>query len=114
MQKSLQEIEDFYIQRGYSGDKFRQALKEDAQYQKPLVTKKSKLQKKFTVSKEEEKIYVLSTDNDYDILGKCKILENKSLSTCDLDMVKLIKSQLQDDWRKPLTEKINVIFKKYR
>lgn len=104
---------DHYLELGYNGDKLRDALKSDRKYQKILNEKKAKLTKKFAIATADQKKYVLATDDSYIILGKCKKLEKLKLSNDDKNLVKLIKSQLEDEWRKPLIKKLNEILKQY-
>ncbi|NQU82419.1 MAG: hypothetical protein HQ539_00520 [Parcubacteria group bacterium] len=113
-QKSLQQVEDFYVDLGYRGAKLRQALKVDKNYQELLKAKKQKLTSKIKVSPAEKKKYVLSTDIDFEILYKCNELKNLDLKSEDMDMVNLIKAQLEDDWRKPLVLKLNQFLRKYK
>ncbi len=112
--KSLQEIEDFYVRLGYRGNKLREALSKDKEYQRLLKERKQKLTKQFKVTSREKKKYVLSTDADFEILGKCKQLEKLKLTKEDKFLVKLIKSQLEDDWRKSLIQTLNKLLKKYK
>lgn len=111
--KSLQEVENFYVGLGYRGAKLRQALKIDKDYQELLMVKKQKLESKIKVSAIDKKKYALSTDIDFEILDKCKKLESLNLKSEDGDMVHLIKTQLEDDWRKPLVAKLNQLLRKY-
>lgn len=113
MKESLQRIEDYYLRLGYSGEKLRNALKKDKEYQKILKEKQAKLTKKFKISKIDAKKYVLPTDEDYIILGKCKELEKKKVSKEDKNMIRLIKTQLEDDWRGYLIKELDRIAKKY-
>ncbi|HJX50306.1 hypothetical protein A3K73_00340 [Candidatus Pacearchaeota archaeon RBG_13_36_9] len=64
-------------------------------------------------TKSEKKKYVLKEKRDLEILGKCKALEKKKLSKSDKILVKLIKTQLEDDWRNPLLKAVNKLVKKY-
>jgi len=112
--QSLMEIEDFYIQRGYSGERLQKALKEDKEYQKLFMERKKKLSKQTKATFLEKKKYVLSTDTDFEILSKCKQLQKYKLMTTDKALVELIKSQLEDDWRKPLIQALNRLQRKYR
>lgn len=112
--KSLQEIENFYVRLGYRGNKLREALSKDKEYQKLLKERRKKLTKQFKVTQSEKKKYVLSTDTDFEILEKCKQLEKLNLSKEDKFLVKLIKSQLEDDWRKSLIQTLNKLLKKYK
>lgn len=113
MKKSLQRIEDHYLNLGYYGDKLRQALKSDREYQEILEEKKSRLSHRFKFSAKDQKKYVLATDDDYLILGKCKELEKKNLSQNDREIVALIKTQLEDEWRKHLIIALNKLSRKY-
>lgn len=76
---SLQGIEDFYLQQGYSGEMFRKALKKDKEYQKALEKRKQELSKQATTPS-ERKDYVLSTNTDFEILEKCRQLQKCKLS----------------------------------
>lgn len=114
MGKSLQEIEDSYIERGLSGKELRKALEKDKDYQKLLTERKEKLTKKFEVSQEEEKKYVLSTDKDYEILGKIHLLEKQKLSPEDKRLIKFIRTQLQLDWRASITKQLDELLEKYK
>jgi len=57
---------------------------------------------------------VLSLDIDFEILAKCKQLEKLNLSKEDKFLVKLIKSQLEYDWREPLIRTLNKLLRKYK
>ncbi len=109
----LQEIQDYYEKQGYSGDKLRKALEKDKEWCKLVNERKSKLRKKFSITKQEEKKYVMSTDKDYEILSKIKQLEKVSLTSEDKSLVKLIKTQLEHDWRKSLIQTLNKSLRKY-
>ena len=113
MKPSLQKIEDYYIRKGFRGDKLRKILESDKEYQKILTERKRGLTKKFSISKNEEKKYVLSTDNDHEILGKIHELEKKKLSESDKELVEFIRTQLEEDWRTPLVEVLDKLMKKY-
>lgn len=65
------------------------------------------------ITSSEKKKYVLSKDADFEILAKCKRLEKLNLKFEDEFLVKLIKTQLEHDWRKPLLEVLNQLNKKY-
>ncbi|MBM3234387.1 hypothetical protein FJZ19_04830 [Candidatus Pacearchaeota archaeon] len=112
--RALNVIEDFYIQLGYRGHKLRRALENDKEYQKIIKNKKKALTKKLNISKKEKERYVLSTDKDYEILEKCKILLNKKLFREDKEIVKLIRTQLKDDWRTDLIKELNKLLKKHK
>lgn len=111
--KSLQEIEDFYINLGYRNDRLRKALIKNKNYQKLLGERKQKLTKKIKITLSEKKRYVLSTDTDFEILSKCKKLEKLELKKEDKILIKIIKAQLEDDWRKSLIKMLNELLKKY-
>ena len=110
----MQEIDDFYINLGYRGDKLREVLSVDKKYQKLLEEKKQKLNNTIKVSSVDRKKYVLATDVDFDILDKCKKLEKLKLSTEDRALVALVKAQLEEDWRMSLVAEINQLYKKYK
>lgn len=59
-----------------------------------------------TITKHDRKTYVLKTKQDERILLACKRLEKMNLSKQDWHLVRLIKSQLIDDWRKPLEREV--------
>ncbi len=61
----------------------------------------------------EKRKYILAEKRDAEILAKCKALEKKRLSEKDRELVIFMKTQLEDDWRKPLLKKLNSILKKY-
>ena len=62
---------------------------------------------------QEMKKYILKTKRDFEILNSCKKLQKLKLSEKDKDLVALIKTQLERDWRKHLINKLNCLFKKY-
>ncbi|NQV08366.1 hypothetical protein HQ529_00775 [Candidatus Woesearchaeota archaeon] len=112
--KSVQQIEDSYINLGYKGDKLRKAVEKDKEYKNILKEKKQRLTKRFRITSQEKKKYVMATDSDFEILGKCKQLEKLRLTKEDRSLVKLLKTQLEDDWRTPLIKFINKLMKKYK
>lgn len=71
------------------------------------------MKKSLTISKNDRKKYVLKEMIDEEILTKCKMLETMSLEKQDKSLVKLIKTQLEDDWRTPLLEEVELLLKKY-
>lgn len=73
-----------------------------------------KLTKQLKITSSEKKKYVLSKDADYEILDKCKRLEKLKLTKEEKFLVKLIKTQLEKDWRKPLLKMLKQYFKKYK
>ncbi|MBU0532160.1 hypothetical protein KKB44_01575 [Candidatus Micrarchaeota archaeon] len=62
----------------------------------------------------EKKKYALPTDTDFEILTKCKQLERLDLTSEDKLLVKLIKTQLEENWRGHLLRKLNQLLKKYK
>jgi hypothetical protein len=112
--KSLQQIEDFYVGLGYRGIELRRRLSQDVGYKELLTERKQKLSEQFKISTEERKRYVMSTDLDFEILSKCKKLEKKNLTGEDRRLMKIIKAQLEDDWRKSLLGTLNRLLKKYK
>ncbi len=107
------EVESFYENLGYRGEALRKVLMKDKEYQEMLRRKRMQLIKKFKISSNELKKYVLSTERDFEILQKCKMLEKLKLSKDDRKLVELIKSQLKFDWRKSLIRVLNRLLKKY-
>lgn len=65
------------------------------------------MKKKHLPTKYERKKYVLKTAKDIEILEKCKLLEKKRLTKQERTLVKLIKAQLEDNWRKSLIKIVN-------
>ncbi len=113
MKKSLQQIEDFYMARGYKGNALRKALAKDKEYQHLVKKRKQKLTKQFKITQSEKKKYLLSMDEDWEILSVCKNLEKLKLTREDRLLVKFIKSQLEHEWRAPLLRKLKQLLKKY-
>ena len=70
---------------------------------------RDKLREKYGIKPVEETGYVMGEERDYAILAKIKELEAKELSETDREMVVFIRTQLEDDWRKPILEKLNEI-----
>ncbi len=114
MKKSLQIIEDSYMSQGYKGDELRKILSKDKGYQKLLKERKQKLTKKISLTKTEEKKYVMSIDQDYEILSKVKQLEKLNLDKEEKFLIKFIRTQLEHDWRKWLIKELDKILLKYK
>lgn len=112
MKKSLQKIEDYYIRKGFRGDNLRKVLEKDKEYQKILSERKKRLTQKFKINLKEKGKYVLSTDEDYEILGKIHQLEKRKLSSENKRIIDFIKTQLQLDWRTPIIKLLNNLLKK--
>ena len=62
----------------------------------------------------ENKKYILKTKRDLKILNLCKKLEKAKLSKSDKNLIVLIKTQLERDWRIPLLKELKKILIKYR
>lgn len=114
MAKSLQEIEDYYLSKGLKGEDLRTALDNDSEYQALLKERKSVIRNKYGITEVEEKEFILPSEEDYEILSYIKSLEMKQLTKKDKEIVKLIKSQLQADWRAPLLTKLREFVDKYK
>lgn len=65
------------------------------------------------LTKTEKNKYMLATYQDYKILTKVKQLEKLNLNKQEKLLIKLVKSQLEQDWRKGLIREINKILRKY-
>lgn len=100
--------------RGYSGDALRIALAKDKEYQKLVKARKQRLTKTFKLSASEKRKYLLSMNADWEILRKCKQLEHLKLTKEDKQLVKLIKAQLEHEWRKSLLQALAILIKKYK
>src|SRR3989338_312898 len=111
--KSLQQIEDFYLNLGYKNSKLKKVLEMDEEYQDLLKERKNELTKKFKLSAIENKKYILSANEDFEILKSCKKLEKLELSNEDRILVELIKTQLENNWRIHLIKISENILKKY-
>lgn len=111
--KSLQQIEDYYVERGLKGDKLRNAIEEDGEYQQTIADRKNKLRESLDIPEEEADRYVLSTDDDYQILSKIHQLEQHNLSKEDKELVQFVRTQLELDWRPPIVAKLDELLSKY-
>jgi len=109
----FQQIADYYLSKGLRGEDLRKALENDTEYQNLLKERRSRIRNKYEITEEEEKEYLLPNEEDYEILSIVKTLENKNLSETDKEIVELIKTQLRDDWREPLLDKLRQLLKKY-
>ena len=114
MKKSLQKIEDRYIRQGYTENSLLNALRKDKEYQKLLRERKSKVTSKFALIKPEKKKYVMSVDQDYEILKKVKQLEKLNLAKHEKFLIQFIRTQLEHDWRKWLIKELNRLLRKYK
>lgn len=98
---SLQQIEDSYKRRGFSGAELRRALERDEEWRSIWQERRAKLNRKSKPTR-REKTYVLSTDEDYEILRAIKDLEAMALTKDEKEIVRLLRTQLKHDWRSPL------------
>lgn len=114
MKKSLQAIEDYYYSKGLRGSALRKATQNDKEYIRFLRERWVKLTKKFEVTSRDRKRYVLSTDQDYEILGKIYDLEHQKLSKHDRELIWLIRTQLEHHWRTPIIGFLNKLANKYK
>ena len=114
MGKSLDEIENYYVDQGLVGAELRQAIENDGDYKELLSRRKSKLKQSLHISDDEAKKYVLSTDADYAILAKIRQLEQQNLSAADKEILEFIRTQLELDWRSPILTKLDKLLKKYQ
>jgi|SRR3989344_4634189 len=111
--KSLQKIEDRYISRGFRGKYLKRVLASDKKYLKLVGKRTKRLTANNVANAKDKKKYVLSTDDDFEILRIVKEIEMKELSPTDKLITELIKSQLEHDWRLPLLRQLRMIQKKY-
>ncbi|MBI2984695.1 MAG: hypothetical protein HYY50_03660 [Candidatus Kerfeldbacteria bacterium] len=111
---SLQSIEDYYYRHGLRGAALRKATENDEKYVRILKKRRQTLTKQFPVQPRDRKRYVLSTDQDYLILGKIYELGRQKLSATDKALVKLIRTQLEHHWRTPIIRFLNQLLRKYR
>ena len=58
--------------------------------------------------------YVLKTKRDLEILDLCNKLLKNRLSKSDKDLVLLVKTQLETDWRKYLLIRLDKLLHKYK
>lgn len=114
MDNDLQRREDHYVNLGLTGDRLRHALENDKEYQVILKNRLEKLKQQAQVATEEVKRYVLSTDKDYIIIDKIHKLENQRLSDADKEIVELIRTQLELDWRSPIILRLDGLLDKYK
>lgn len=113
MTRTLTQIEDYYLNQRLKGETLRNALEADKEYQRLLKIRKSIVRNKYNVTEEEEKVYLLPNEDDYEILSIVKTLEGKNLADHDREIIELVRSQLTDDWREPLLKKLEQLLQKY-
>jgi hypothetical protein len=66
------------------------------------------------IEAKDKKRYVLKNERDYKILEIVYDLEKYKLSPEDKKLLNLIRTQLEDDWRKPLLKFLYALEKKYK
>ena len=104
--KTLDELVGFYVKLGYVGFKLKSVIEKDKRYAQLLKKRKDYLTR-IGVSSSEHKKYVLLTGKDIEILRRCNRLEKNAGQ--DADIIKLIKSQLEEDCRRPLLKKLKAL-----
>lgn len=62
---------------------------------------------KIKIIKEGNKKYIIDEKRDLEIYKKIKKLEKKKLNKQNKGILKLIKTQLEEDWRKYLIQELN-------
>lgn len=65
------------------------------------------------IEPKDKKRYVLGEKRDYKILEKIYKLEKYRLNSEDKKSLKLVRTQLERDWRKPLINFLDKLLKKY-
>jgi len=70
--------------------------------------------KSIRVKKADQNRLLLEEDRDYEILEKIYLLEKKKLDKDQKELVRFLKSQLQDDWRKPLSQFLDKLIKRFK
>lgn len=73
-----------------------------------------KLKKSFPLTRAEKRKYVMPTERDYEILKKVKQLEKSKLTKEEKNIMWLIKTQLERDWRKHLLQALNKLLKGHK
>lgn len=66
------------------------------------------------IKAKDKKRYALVEKRDYQILEKIYQLEKCKLSVVDKKLVSFFRTQLYDDWRKPLLKFLDGLAKKYK
>lgn len=62
----------------------------------------------------EKKNYVLNDKKNLLILSKIKEVEKNKLNEKDKEIVRLIRTQLKQDWQTPLVNYLNKLLRKYK
>jgi len=109
---SIDKLIGFYVKLGYTGYKLKKVLGKDKSYWRLIKERRAEL-RRLGLDQSEIKKYVLLTNKDVEILITCKRLEKINLTKEDRSLVKLIKTQLEEDWRTPLKIELNRLLRKY-
>ena len=110
---SIDKLIGFYVKLGYTGYKLKKVLGKDKSYWRLIKERRAEL-RRLGLDQSEIKKYVLLTNKDVEILITCKRLEKINLTKEDRSLVKLIKTQLEDDWRTPMKIELNRLLRKYK
>jgi len=102
------------MSQGLDGEELRKALNQDKEFQEILKERKREIKNKLGVSNKDEEKYLLSREEDYEILAKVRELESKQLNDEDKEIVGLVLTQLEEKWREPLLSKLDELLKRYR
>ena len=62
----------------------------------------------------EKKNYILKDKEDLIILSKIRSLKNMNINNKDKEMIRLIKTQLKQNWRNPLINYLNNVIRRYK
>ncbi len=89
-------------------------MEKDKEWMSLVNERRQKLSRKISLTEAEKKKYVMSTDGDYEILSKVKQLEKMELTKEEKFLIKVIRTQLEHDWRKQLIQPLNKIFRKHK
>ena len=112
MPMTLSSIQDAYYRKGYRGARLRAALARNPAYRR-LVTVLRTESGARSASRRELGRYVLSEAQDMDILQLVKRLERRHLSASERAILRLIRTQLEADWRTPLLRFLRTLDRKY-
>ncbi len=66
------------------------------------------------IKAKDKKRYALVEKRDYQILEKIYQLEKCKLTASDKKLLRFLRTQLLDDWRKPLLKFLDGLAKKYK
>ena len=72
-----------------------------------------KIEKSVVLTPTEKKKYLMVNEKDYEILSKIRELEKLKLTKEDRVLVSFIRTQLENDWRKPLIRTLDKLLRKY-